>query len=64
MPVSGDENTDEIVLEVAKLIDPDHILYENDISISHHLPAASGRIPPIIAKFVRRSVRDRLLSRK
>ena len=58
-----DEKTDEIVLMVAKLIVPDLVLNVNDISISHHLPAAMGRIP-VIAKFVRRSVRDRLLNCK
>lgn len=64
VPVSEDEKTDEIVLKVAKLIVPDLVLNVNDISISHRLPAAMGRIPVIIAKFVRRSVRDRLLNCK
>lgn len=64
VPVSEDEKTDEIVLKVAKLIVPDLTLYESDISISHRLPAVLGRIPVIIVKFVRRSIRDRLLNCK
>ena len=64
VPVSEDEKTDEIVLKVAKLIVPVLVLNVNDISISHRLPAAMGRIPVIIAKFVRRSVRDRLLNKR
>ena len=38
-------------MKVAKLIVPDLVLNVSDISISHRLPAAMGRIPVIIAKF-------------
>ena len=62
VPMSEDEKTDEIVLKVAKLIVLDLVLNVNDISISHRLPAAMGRVPVIIAKFVRRSVRDRFFT--
>ena len=64
VPMSEDEKTDEIVLKVAKLIVLDLVLNVNDISISHRLPAAMGRVPVIIAKFVRRSVRDRFFNCK
>jgi hypothetical protein len=64
VPLAAHENTDEIVLKVAEAIDPDHVLSENEISISHRLPARNNNIPPIIVKFTRRSVRDRLFTKK
>ena len=67
IPVSRDENTNEVVKQVASLLDVE--LGEDDISISHRLPP----IPPwtdkdgivhsppssIIAKFVKRHVKEK-----
>ena len=63
IPIEEDEDTNEIVREVAKLVDLD--IDHNDISISHRLPAGkkwtdqNGRMhdpgpPAIIVKFIRR----------
>ena len=55
---SSDENTTSIVLQVVELIAPELHLCQSDISTSHRLPAVSGRIKPIIVKFVRRDIRN------
>lgn len=53
------ENTDEIIVKVGSLVGVD--IVANDISVSHRLPTKNHRYPPpIIAKFVRRNVRDEL----
>ena len=69
IPTSDDEDTNDIVLNVADLLDVN--IEESDISISHRLQAntkfwtdANGlKHPPsppaIIAKFVRRDVKER-----
>lgn len=57
IPFRKDENTNNIIQEVAKLMNVD--IEENDISTSHRLPVSSkfkgkNAIPPLIVKFVRR----------
>ena len=56
--VLEDEATNEIVLKVGHLVDPEHLLQDDDISISHRLPSREGTIPPIIVKFCRRNMRE------
>lgn len=51
-------------MQVAKLIDPTTQLTNEDISISHRLPANDSYTPAIIVKFTRRDVRDRIYSWK
>ena len=58
--VLEDEATNEIILKVAHLVDPEHLLQDDDISIRHPLPSREGAIPPIIVKFCRRNMRDRI----
>ena len=64
MPLAAHGNRDEIAFKVASAIDPDHMLSENEISISHRLPAQNNNIPPIIVKFTHQSIRDCLLTKK
>ena len=65
VPTRPDEETDDLVCKVVELVDPELEISLADISISHRLPSREGRnAPPIIVKFCRRNVRDRLLSRK
>lgn len=59
IPVTNEENTDEIIQRVAELLKVD--LLESDISTSHRLPTTKGQ-PIIIAKFTRRTTRDNLYS--
>ena len=59
IPTSIGEDTDDLVCKMAELLEVD--LKADDISISHRLPVNKvGLTPPIIAKFARRSVRDKL----
>ena len=64
IPVTTGENTNNIVKKVASLIEPDFELADQEISISHRLPAAEGYIPPIIVKFTRRDTRNKIYSQK
>lgn len=65
VPTRPDEETDDLVCKLVELVDPELEISLADISISHRLPSREGRnAPPIIVKFCRRNVRDRLLSRK
>lgn len=64
VPFTQGENTNAIVKNVAQIVDPNMELNENDISISHRLQAAEGFTPPIIVKFTRRDVRDKLYKSK
>lgn len=60
----SEENTNAIIIEVGKLIGVD--ILDNDISVSHRLPQAKSYKgknvgpSPIIVKFTRRSVKERL----
>lgn len=66
VPVSAQEDTNAIVIEVAKNVGVD--ISSEDISISHRVPSiskpndskSSDRPPAIIARFMNRSVRNRL----
>ena len=59
IPKTPEENTDEIVKEVATLMDVD--LDVSDISISHRLPTKSASsYPNIIVKFTRRECKDNI----
>lgn len=60
VPVTEDENTNVIIHNVVKLVDHSMAFEQNEISISHRLPSRRGQIPPIIVKFVRREVRDKI----
>lgn len=64
VPVNPDEDTNTLVKGVVELADPSLKLDDQDISISHRLPASTDFIAPIIAKFTRRDVRDRVMSVK
>ena len=62
IPVSEHEDTNKIVVQVGELMGVE--IKEDDISIPHRLPTSSkykGKksVPPIIAKFVRRNVKER-----
>ena len=62
IPVSEHEDTNKIVIQVGDLMGIE--IKEDDISVSHRLPTSSkykGKktIPSIIAKFVRRDVKER-----
>ena len=67
IPVSEHEDTNKIVVQVGELMGVE--IKEDKISISHRLPTISkykGKktvppiiVPPIIAKFVRRNVKER-----
>ena len=61
IPVTWDENPNEIVNGVVHLLDRGYQFHDQDIFISHRLPAPEGKIPPIIAKFIRRNTRDHIL---
>ena len=57
--------SDQIALhkvQLPLLIEPDFELADQEISISHRLPAAEGYIPPIIVKFTRRDTRNKIYS--
>ena len=62
IPVSEHEDTNKIVVKVGELMGFE--IKEDDISVSHQLSISSkykGKktVPPIIAKFVRRDVKER-----
>ncbi|XP_028406783.1 uncharacterized protein LOC114529226 [Dendronephthya gigantea] len=59
IPVTEGENTNNIILNIAKLADHTSTL-KQDISISHHLPSRQGQIPAIIVKFGQRDTRDKV----
>ena len=60
IPFDKDEDTNEIVKNVAHLLDME--IHDEDISISHRIPKKRDSIhdPAIIVKFVRRSVKDQI----
>lgn len=64
VPVTENEDTNSIVKQIVHLLDSTMNLEEHDISISHRLPASAGYIPPIIVKFVRRDVRNKIFNLK
>jgi hypothetical protein len=64
VPESSTENTNKLVVQVANLIVPELNLIEADISISHRLPTNKESLKPIIAKFVRRDIRDAIYKKK
>ena len=64
IPAQEDEDTNDIVTQVAQLVGVD--LNEEDISVSHRLPASNAQWkgppspPVIIAKFTRRDIKDKI----
>ena len=60
IPVLEDEATHQIILKVPQFVNPEHPLQDDDISTSHRLLSREGTIPPIIVKFCRIDMRDRL----
>ena len=64
IPVTWDENPNEIVNGVVHLLDRGYQFHDQDISISHRLPAPEGKISPIIAKFIRRNTHDHIFNLK
>ena len=64
IPVQGKENTNAIVIEVAKLLDVN--LTAEEISTSHRLPAKNREniSPPIIARFTNRDVRNKIYANR
>jgi hypothetical protein len=60
VPITEVENTNLIVQKVVELADPLMTFEKSEISISHRLPSRQGQIPPIIVKFVRRDMRDKI----
>ena len=63
IPVTRDDNPNEIVKSVINLLDRGHQFHDQDISISHRLLAPEGKIPPIIVKFTR-ITRDHIFTLK
>ena len=63
IPVTRDENPNEIVKSVG-LFNRGYQVQDQDISISHRLPAPESKIPPIIVKLMRRNARDHIFSLK
>ena len=62
IPECSGENTEELVHRVGNLVRVE--IGPSDISVSHRLPSKSGRTPAIIAKFTKRSTRDKLFNAK
>ena len=62
VPETPDEITDELVKQIGDLMAVE--VKPSDISTSHRLPSKRGVIPTIIAKFARRSIRDKLYESK
>ena len=64
IPVQDGENTNAIVIEVAKLFDVN--LTPEQISTSHRLPAKNRKniSPPIIARFTNRDVRNKIYANR
>ena len=63
MPELSDEYTDHLVQQIAKDLLKVEI-HPTDISIGHRLPAKRGQVRPIIAKFTRRNIRDKIYGPK
>ena len=63
IPVREDENTNQLVVELASKVGVD--LKEDDISVSHRLPQRNPNRPkPILVKFVRRDKKTALMKAK
>ena len=58
IPECSEENTEELVKRVGNLVRVE--IGPSDISVSHRLPSKSRQTPAIIAKFTKRSTRDKL----
>ena len=60
IPVQKDENTDDLIISIGNLVNVN--IKPEDISISHRLKSSTrSKFPPaIIAKFVRRDMKDKL----
>jgi hypothetical protein len=63
VPITEDENTNLVVQKFVELADPLIIFEQSEISISHRLSFRQGQIPPIIVKFVRRNMRDKIYTK-
>ena len=57
-----EENTDKVIIDLAGKMGVQ--LQEDDISVSHRLPARGGKPPPLIVKFVSRNTRAKLMTNK
>ena len=64
IPVIAGENTNAIVLKVARLAAPECEFDESMLSVSHRLPSTRGFTPKIIAKFTRRDLRDEIYKKR
>ena len=64
IPETEEENTTSKILEVCRQHFPSIGVTENDISVSHRLPTKTDRARPIIVRFARREVRQRILQNK
>ena len=62
IPECSGENTEELVKRVGNLVRVE--IGPSDISVSHRLPSKTGRPPAIIAKFTKRSTKDKLFNAK
>ena len=63
IPQSKTENTDQIIKEIGKLVNVS--IDDCDISVSHRIPTKNKHIPqPIIVRFSRRSVKERLIGNR
>ena len=68
IPVQDGEDTNAVVMEVAKLLDVD--ILPSHISTSHRLPKKIGqngnviRTPPIIVRFTNRDIRNKLYANR
>ena len=62
IPVSPNENTNEIIKEVAQKLNIK--LLDSDISTSHRIPAMNGKHPAIIVKFSNRDKRNIIFSNR
>ena len=64
IPVTWDENPNEIVNGFINLLNRGYQFHDQDISISHRLPAPDRKIPSIIVRFTCRNTRDHIFSLK
>ena len=64
IPVISGENINDIILKVAQLAAPEGNFDGSIVSVGHRLPTTRGNVPPIIAKFVRRDIRDVIYSKR
>ena len=62
IPVSPNENTNEIIKEVAQKLNVR--LLDSNISTSHRIPAINGKHPAIILKFSNRDKRNIIFSNR